>query len=124
VYRDPGIAKSRLGEPLPQTLDVFHWHADTFPAPAGALSIGASEGCACQGFIYDNRIVALQFHLEITPTAVENLITHCGGEIDGTRWVQTPEEMLALPARFSVANGVMDALLDGMASETRRQAGA
>jgi GMP synthase (glutamine-hydrolysing) len=124
VYRDPGIAKSLLGGPFPQTLDVFHWHADTFTAPAGSLSIGASEGCDCQGFIYENRIVALQFHLEITPTAVENLITHCGGEIDGTRWVQTPEEMLALPMRFPAVNRVMDAVLDGMTPETQRQVSA
>jgi GMP synthase (glutamine-hydrolysing) len=101
-----------LGEALPPVWEAFHWHGDTFDLPAGALHLAASTACAQQGFVYDDRVLALQFHLETTPESARALIAHCGHEIDGGPFVQTAARMLADPARFARANALMHRLLD------------
>lgn len=64
---DPTLA------PLAQGSDVFfHWHGDTFDLPEGSRLLGGSERFARQGFIIGRHAVALQFHIEITPQALEN----------------------------------------------------
>jgi GMP synthase (glutamine-hydrolysing) len=101
-----------LGGALPPVWEAFHWHGDTFDLPAGALHLAAGTACAQQGFVYDDRVLALQFHLETTPDSARALIAHCGHEIDGGPFVQTAAEMLAVPARFARANALMYRLMD------------
>ena len=50
---------------MPGTQKVFQWHGDTFDIPEGSLHLADSELCKNQAFLYDNRALALQFHLEI-----------------------------------------------------------
>jgi len=97
---------------FPQRLEVFHWHGDTFDIPAGALHVARSEGCAHQAFVYDERAVGLQFHLETTPASARQLIAHCGEEIVAGRFIQTPQQMLTDERRFDAVNAVMRGLLD------------
>ena len=99
---------------FPQTMEVFHWHGDTFDIPAAALPLASSEACRNQGFIYEDRVVALQFHLETTPESAGLLIEHCGDELDGSRFVQSEQEIMADDARFTQLNGYMEALLKAM----------
>lgn len=102
---------SVLASALPSGLDVFHWHGDTFEIPSQAVSIGSSQACAHQGFVIDDRIVALQFHLETTLASARALIENCADELDGTAYVQSAEEMLASQQRFDRINRAMRALL-------------
>jgi GMP synthase-like glutamine amidotransferase len=46
--------------------------------PRGAQHIARSAACENQAFIYDERIVGLQFHLETTLESSEQLIFNCG----------------------------------------------
>lgn len=101
-----------LGGALPPVWEAFHWHGDTFELPPGAAHLAASTACAQQGFVFDGRVLALQFHLETTPDSARALIAHCGQEIDGGPFVQTAAEMLAAPARFARANALMYRLMD------------
>jgi len=57
----------------PESFMAFHWHGDTFDIPEQALPIASSAACKHQGFILNDRIIALQFHLEITAKNVKNL---------------------------------------------------
>lgn len=75
-----------------------------------------STGCANQAFVYDERVVGLQFHLETTPASAQQLIVHCAGEIVAGRYIQTPQAMLADVHRFDRINCVMHGLLDRLAS--------
>lgn len=59
----------------------------------------------------ENRIVGLQFHLETTPDAARLLIDNCRHELDGSRFVQTEEEILSDPEKFDRINGVMHSLI-------------
>jgi GMP synthase (glutamine-hydrolysing) len=100
---------------LPQRAEVFHWHGDTFELPAGALHLARSRGCEQQGFVFAQRVVGLQFHLETLPELAAGLIAHCGAEIVPGPYVQSPEQMIADPARFGRINRVMQGLLDQLA---------
>ena len=46
--------------------------------PRGAQHIARSAACENQAFVYDERIVGLQFHLETTLESSEQLIFNCG----------------------------------------------
>ena len=106
------FTQSPLNAFLPEGSVVFHWHGDTFAIPEGAIAIASSEACRNQGFIYQNRVVALQFHLETTEASASALIEHCGHELDDSTYVQNAKEMLAAPQRFENINVMMNALLD------------
>ncbi|MEM7393702.1 MAG: gamma-glutamyl-gamma-aminobutyrate hydrolase family protein [Verrucomicrobiota bacterium] len=99
---------------FPEELEVFHWHGDTFDVPAGAKHLASSEACVNQGFVFDDRVVGLQFHLETTPDSATALIEHCSDELDDSRYVQTAEEMLSEPERFGTINRVMADLIEAM----------
>lgn len=90
--------RSRLFGDLDQPLQAYHWHGDTFDLPAGATCLASSAACAQQAFLYDQRVLGLQFHFEVTLEAVRRLIDHCGNEIGADRYVQSAEQMLAVPA--------------------------
>jgi GMP synthase (glutamine-hydrolysing) len=105
-------AASGLFSRFPQRLEVFHWHGDTFDIPAGALHVARSKSCAHQAFVYAERVVGLQFHLETTQAAARQLIAHCSDDLVGGRYIQEPQEMLADAVRFDTVTGVMGGLLD------------
>jgi GMP synthase-like glutamine amidotransferase len=118
VRKDPEADHTAVGRMLPASFDAFHWHGDTFTLPEGAVPLGRSEACACQGFIYKERVLALQFHLETTETSAQALVKHCGDEIGDGPYEQTAAEMLAEPRRFNRLNTLMKALVDTLADGT------
>ncbi|HEM49201.1 MAG TPA: type 1 glutamine amidotransferase, partial [Caldithrix sp.] len=80
---NPDLNHTLLNGVFPSKTIVFHWHGDTFNIPEGAIPIAASEATPNQGFVFDNRVIALQFHLEITPASAGALIENCRDELDG-----------------------------------------
>ena len=60
-----------LGRLVEGSAMFFHWHGDTFDLPQGSRPLGGSERFARQGFAIGRHAVALQFHAEITPQALE-----------------------------------------------------
>lgn len=85
---------------LPEELSVIHWHGDTFNIPKESISIGSSEACKNQGFIYKNKVIGLQFHLETSVESLNNLIENCKDEIIKDKFIQTPEKMLLQKENF------------------------
>lgn len=96
---------------LPARLGVFHWHGDTFDLPVGSVHIARSEACLHQAFVYNERVIGLQFHLESTPKGVEALIENCSGELVKGSYIETLSQMMAHPKAFRIINGAMDELL-------------
>lgn len=112
---------SPIAAAMPDEALAFHWHGDSFELPEGAIHLASSEACNNQGFVWQNQVVGLQCHLETTQSGLENLIAHCGDELDPGDWVQTPSAMLSNPARFSDINRLMNAVLDAMEAMASQQ---
>ncbi|WP_394708785.1 type 1 glutamine amidotransferase [uncultured Desulfobulbus sp.] len=97
---------------LPERPTVFHWHGDTFALPKGAVHLAESEGCRSQAFLYDNRILGLQFHLESTPATVGEMLTHCGHELVTGKYIQSENQIAAVdPVLFREINRLLETLL-------------
>ncbi len=108
-----------LSKIMPEKIEVFHWHGDTFDIPEGATLLTESDVCKNQGFIMDDRVVAFQFHLETTLESAISLIDHCGDELDGSSYVQSKNEILSNPQRFSNINQVMRSVLEVLERKNR-----
>lgn len=119
VHRSPAAKQAAVSAAIPDGLQALHWHGDTFDLPEKAIHLGRSEACDNQGFVLDERVVGLQFHLEITPRSLERLIRHCRSDIDGSPYVQSPEAMLSGRERFAFAHSALDNLLNQMAGLER-----
>lgn len=99
---------------LPEQITVFHWHGDTFAIPEGAVHLAESEGCRSQAFLYDHRILGLQFHLESTPETVAAILAHCGEELQASGpFIQAAAEIVAVsPDHYCRINSLLETLLD------------
>lgn len=111
IETTPEINDTILADSIPSPLEAFHWHGDTFDLPAGALNIASSDACKNQGFIFDDRILALQFHLETTCESATALIANGRYELDGSKYEQSEKEMLAKSSRFPRINQAMEKVL-------------
>ena len=103
---------SQVFKGLPQETEVFHWHGDTFNLPPGCLHIAESAACRNQAFVYEERVIGLQFHIEMTRPGAEKIISNCREEIVESPYIQNAEEILSRDDRFKEANREMDRLLD------------
>ena len=82
---------------LPESLRVYHWHGDTFAIPKGAQRIASNATCENQGFVYENRVLAWQCHLETTPESLNALIENCADELTDGPTVMDAETMQSEP---------------------------
>lgn len=111
ITRLPSANGTILADVLPARAEVFHWHGDTFDIPTGAVPLAESEACRNQGFIFDNRVVAFQFHLETTEHSARLLIDNCRDDLDGSQYVQSESAILSDAERFLQTNRIMTDVL-------------
>ena len=112
VQKAREIPQIRFVDFLPAQIDAFHWHGDTFDIPEGAIHIAKSKACENQGFIYDDHVVALQFHLETTEQSAKGLIDNCQDDIKEGPFIQSSVEILSDKKRFVRINLLMSKLLN------------
>jgi GMP synthase-like glutamine amidotransferase len=98
---------------LPDTYDVLHWHGETFDLPAGAVRMASSAGCENQAFVFEDRVVGLQFHLESTPETVRELVAN-DTPPDTGKYVQTDDEIRTQFASFDSVQEWLTLLLDNL----------
>jgi GMP synthase-like glutamine amidotransferase len=108
-------------QPLLDGLDwsnpVFHWHGDTFGIPTGAKHLLKSEACVNQAFLLGTNALALQFHLEMTESALKGMIEHCGDELKSDApYIQNAGQLLAQTALLEKNNRQLALLLDRLAN--------
>jgi GMP synthase-like glutamine amidotransferase len=112
VNKTAEVGKYSVLAEAPAVMTPFHWHGETFDIPAGAARAFGSEACPNQAFVYRERIVALQFHMEMTPQGVKRLVKNCPGDLVAGPFVQSPDAMIENAAAFANAQAAMKSVLN------------
>ncbi len=100
---------------FPERLTVMHWHGDTFTIPPGARRVAESDACANQAFVFGDRVVGLQFHIELEKVGVEDLVHASLDEAGTAPFIQSREQLVAPPPESEAAGALLFALLDELA---------
>ena len=112
------ICNEALGQPLlfdlDATLKAFHWHSDTFDLPQGASLLMSSVACRNQAFVVKDRVLGLQFHLEMTKDSIKNIIANCKSDINQSKTIQSEDELLAGCIAIPICKQTLFLLLDGL----------
>lgn len=108
----PAAGDFKIWSEHPGTRMVFHWHGDTFDIPEGAIRIARSNAFQNQGFIYNNRVMAFQFHLEVTPELVKGLTKHCGDELIQGKYIQDARTIINQKDYYSTNHKQIYQVLD------------
>lgn len=97
---------------FPSSVEVFHWHGETFDLPHEAVRLARSDGCENQAFQIGRSVIGLQFHLETTPEAARDIVAHCRAELVASRYVQSETTILQVPPeKYQTINSIMADLL-------------
>ncbi|ASZ14381.1 gamma-glutamyl-gamma-aminobutyrate hydrolase family protein [Chitinophaga pendula] len=110
------IGLPTLKQVFPEAQNVFHWHGDTFAIPDKAVLFASTPICSNQAFIYQDRVVGLQFHLEVTSITLEKMISHGLDDLTPAPYIQYASEMLEQQALIPACNATMFRLLDQLAA--------
>lgn len=92
-------------------LTVFHWHGETFELPEGAQRLAGSEGCANQAFLYNDVVLGLQFHLEVTHDSLKQMLIHGKEELVDGKYIQTEASIIARSSLVDENNQRMHSIL-------------
>ncbi len=107
--------KANLPVNLPEKINTFHWHGDTFKLPEGAVKIGHSEATSNQGFFFKEDVIALQFHPEMTEKMIQTLVNECKRELEeDSPFIQSEKEILENINNISENNSFLYGLLDSL----------
>jgi GMP synthase-like glutamine amidotransferase len=100
------FTRSPLEEPLlqdlPASLLVLHWHGDRILLPSEATLLASSLACPEQLFRIGSRAYGLQFHIEVTPAALERWIEEDASFVQAALGVGGAERIRAEAARWLV----------------------
>jgi len=91
---------------------VFHWHGDTFDLPAGSKRLFKSDITANQAFLYNEKVLGLQFHFEVTPETLLGMVENGKNELVASDTIQSAEQILQKTAYIEQNNQLMFRLLD------------
>jgi GMP synthase-like glutamine amidotransferase len=97
------------------TLKVFHWHGETYKVPANAVHLAYSAGCVSQAFLYNKKVLGLQFHLEVTGQSIAAMVENGRGDLVSGKFVQSEGEILAQTEWIESNNRIMFQILDKLA---------
>ena len=104
---------------LPATLEVLHWHGDTFTVPPGALRLAETLPCPQQMFRSGQRAFGLQFHIEVEGADIAHWVSEdaafvlaANGPTGGSRILSDTTRIMPRhrPAGDRLINNLLDAL--------------
>jgi GMP synthase (glutamine-hydrolysing) len=74
VTLEPISEYDPLWRGLPRSFPATHWHGDVFEIPPGGMRLGSSVQTPNQLFRYGHAMYGFQFHLEMTPDLLDELV--------------------------------------------------
>lgn len=102
---------SSLKAILPSKPEVFHWHGDTFDIPTKAIHLYSSSATPNQAFLIEDKIIALQFHLEATNESLRNMTDTFADHLVESEFVQDAESIISQENLVRENNQIMANLL-------------
>lgn len=115
IELSPSGKASRFFFDMNPLMKVFHWHGDTFDIPKDAYHIASSRATRNQGYIYKERVVALQFHPEITTNSLSQMLEDCESDLTPGKYVQTAGDILNGSGYIEHSRKILFSLLDRLA---------
>jgi GMP synthase-like glutamine amidotransferase len=97
---------------LPHSFSAYHWHGDTFQLPDGAIHLARTDGCEQQMFLLGDRVIGIQFHLEVTPEDIAAMCAHAGNDLPDGPYVQAADRMQDSSQGCASSHRLLDVLLD------------
>ncbi len=91
---------------------VFHWHGDTYDLPAGSKHLFSSDHCRNQAFLYQDNVLGLQFHFEVTKKTLINMVEHGKEELAENNTIQSASSILGETSYILENNRKMFRILD------------
>lgn len=114
--------KSPLFETFPEITTVFQWHNDTFSTLGeGAICIASNKICEHQAFIYKDRVIGFQFHMESSEASIFSLIDNCYNENNSGSYVQSKEAIKSGMKFLKPANTLMEDFLNRLEAHYLKQ---
>jgi GMP synthase (glutamine-hydrolysing) len=98
-------------------INVFHWHGDTFDLPESAIHLASSACTKNQAYIYKNKVLALQFHLEPTLDSLMQMIEGGRDELKKGKYIQTEKDMLRNKRLIDPGREILFTLLSRLAEQ-------
>ncbi len=107
-----GTGHSSCAFHFPDQMDVLHWHGETFDLPDEAVHLASSAVCTNQAFQLGDRVVGLQFHMEMSRESVAAILHHCADDLTAGNYAQSAETIRsARDERYDAVKRMMGALL-------------
>lgn len=117
------IKNSKLPSCMFSEFTGFMWHGDTFEIPAGAMKLFESEACPNQGFIYNGKVLGLQFHPEADRQWVRNLIRDSGHDLVPGKYIQSEKEIYIQESFFESSRNLAFSLMDWFEENVNKNKG-
>jgi GMP synthase (glutamine-hydrolysing) len=114
IKLSPQAKSSKSFQDFPEEFTAFHWHGDTFEIPNGAIPLGSSAACQNQGFIYQDKVIGLQFHLETSYESLKSLADNCKDELVEGNFIQKEDFMLSQDKYFAEIENYLYKLLNNL----------
>jgi GMP synthase (glutamine-hydrolysing) len=108
-----GVLASLGGTPALSPPNVLHWHGDTFDLPAGATRLASTSIYENQAFSLGDHLLALQFHLEVQPSAIDAWVAGNADELASAGISAAALHAYGNAVSPKAAHQVMGAWLDG-----------
>ena len=99
------------------TLNVFHWHGDTFDLPGDAIHLAGSGATINQAYVYNRNVLAMQFHIETTRRSLHQMLENCRNDLTPGKYVQKEEEILNNKELTEANRKILFTLLDRLTEQ-------
>jgi GMP synthase-like glutamine amidotransferase len=98
---------------LPPQTTFMHWHGDTFSLPPDATPLASTPACLNQGFLWQQHVLAWQFHPEVDHALATSFADDSGGPWPEGPYVQQPAALISgAPLHLPESTRILRLLLD------------